>query len=77
MFKIIEGSYFRQKNMYKYIGIIHRYPFCVSESVYAERFAVGTFTCKLFDRVYDSAHLTGRVPLAYNEIFADGIFYTG
>ena len=77
MFKIIEGSYFRQKDMYEYIGIIHCHPFCISESVDCGRFAVCTFTGKLLDRVYNSIYLTRGVPLAYNEIFADGIFYTG
>lgn len=61
--------------MYNDIAIIHSYPLCISLAVYGIRFSAGLFSYMFFDGVYNCQYLTGRVSLANDKIFTDGIFY--
>ena len=63
--------------MYQYIAIIHCYPLGVLDSVDGGWFFAGSLVGKVPYRIGNDRNLAWGVPLADDEIVADGIFYLG
>ena len=73
--QIIILPHIRQEYMHQHIGIVHRYPLGVFQTNHMGRLFLQTLASHITDALSDGFHLWGWVPLADDEILADGAFY--
>ena len=73
MLQVVVGTRFGQEYMNQHFAVVHGYPFGISQAVYGKGSGVGPQTSLVAHALHDGRHLTGRVPLADDEVLADGI----